>query len=160
MEALTNVFSRSKFRNICTWHFWSVVRKYSYTRQRGARKSTISHFLHCIICLVLRLFFLLSGRTCNCITASLKWFCTRTWTCTVYLATNISMSYPSNTGRGSSIGSEFAWHASGPEFDPHIRHILSCKLGHENISTAILPLPLVQEEQLSVTGERMCTKYW
>ena len=28
-------------------------------------------------------------------------------------------------GRGSSIGSEFAWHASGPEFDPHVRHILS-----------------------------------
>ena len=32
--------------------------------------------------------------------------------------------------------------------------------GHENISTAILSLPLIQEEQLSVTGERMCTKYW
>ena len=57
-------------------------------------------------------------------------------------------------------GSESAWHASGPEFDPHVRHILSWRLGHENISTAILPLPLVQEEQLSVTGERMCTKYW
>ena len=40
-------------------------------------------------------------------------------------------------GRGSSIRSEFAWHASGPEFDPHIRHILSWRLGHENISTAI-----------------------
>ena len=65
----------------------------------------------------------------------------------------------STTGRGSSIGSEFAWHASGPEFDPHVRHILSWRLGHENISTAILPLPLIQEEQLSVTGERMCTKY-
>ena len=36
-------------------------------------------------------------------------------------------------------------------------HILSC---YENISTAILPLPLIQEEQLSVTGERMCTKDW
>ena len=64
------------------------------------------------------------------------------------------------TGRGSSIGSEFAWHASGPKFDPHVRHILSWRLGHENISTAILPLSLIQEEQLSVTGERMCTKYW
>ena len=29
------------------------------------------------------------------------------------------------SGRGSSIGSEFAWHTSGPEFDPHVRHILS-----------------------------------
>ena len=66
----------------------------------------------------------------------------------------------STTGRGSSIGSEFAWHASGPEFDHHVRHILSWRLGHENISMAILPLPLIQEEQLSVTGERMCTKYW
>ena len=64
------------------------------------------------------------------------------------------------TRRGSSIGSEFAWHASSPEFDPHVRHILSWRLGHENISTAILPLLLIQEEQLSVTGESMCTKYW
>ena len=63
-------------------------------------------------------------------------------------------------GRGSSIGSVSAWHASGPEFDPHVRHILSWRLGHEKISTAILPLSLIQEEQLSVTGERMCTKYW
>ena len=37
----------------------------------------------------------------------------------------------SPTGRGSSIGSEFAWHASGPEFDTHVRHILSWRLGHE-----------------------------
>ena len=70
------------------------------------------------------------------------------------------MAHLDGTGRGSSIGSEFAWHASGPEFDPHVRHMLSWRLGRENISTAILPLPLIQEEQLSVTGERMCTKYW
>ena len=63
-------------------------------------------------------------------------------------------------GCGSSIGSVFAWHASSPEFDPQVRHILSWRLGHENISTAVFPLPLIQEEQLSVTGERMCTKYW
>ena len=68
---------------------------------------------------------------------------------------NVFLSH--STGRGSSIGSEFAWHASGPEFDPHVRHILSWRLGHENISTAILPLPMIQEEQLSVTCERMCT---
>ena len=49
-------------------------------------------------------------------------------------------------GRGSSIGSSFAWHVSGPEIDPHFRHILSWRLGHEIISTAILPLPLIQEE--------------
>ena len=59
----------------------------------------------------------------------------------------------------SSIGSVSAWQASGPEFDPYVRHILSWRLGHENISTVILLLPLIQEVQFSVTGERMCT-YW
>ena len=34
-------------------------------------------------------------------------------------------------GRGTSSGSVFAWHASGPEFDPHVRHFLSWRLGHE-----------------------------
>ena len=32
--------------------------------------------------------------------------------------------------------------------------------GHEKNSTNIVSLPLIQEGQLSVTGERMCTKYW
>ena len=50
----------------------------------------------------------------------------------------------------SSIGSAFSWLASGLKFDPYVRHILSWRLGHKNI----LPLPLIQEEQLSVTGER------
>ena len=27
-------------------------------------------------------------------------------------------------------------------------------------STTIVSLPLIQEGQLSITGERMCTKYW
>ena len=63
-------------------------------------------------------------------------------------------------GGGSLIESVPTWHAGGQEFDPHVRHILSWRLGHEKISTAILPLPLIQGEQLSVTGERMCTKYW
>ena len=34
------------------------------------------------------------------------------------------------------------------------------KIGHEIISMAILSFPLIQEGQLSVTGENMCTKYW
>ena len=61
-----------------------------------------------------------------------------------------------SSGCGSSIGSVSAWHASGPEFDPHVRHILSWRLAHEKISTAILPLPLIQEEQLSVTESEAC----
>ena len=43
---------------------------------------------------------------------------------------------------------------------PRSGHILSVRFGHENISTAILTLPLIQEGQLSVTGKRMGTKYW
>ena len=71
----------------------------------------------------------------------------------------ISIDLPVVTVHGSSIGSVSAWHASGPEFDPHVRHILLWRFGNGKISMAILPLPLIQEEQLSVTGERMCTKY-
>ena len=31
------------------------------------------------------------------------------------------------------------------------------RFGHENISMAILPLPLIKEEHWSVNGEKMCT---
>ena len=51
-------------------------------------------------------------------------------------------------------------HLKALDFDPNVRHIRSWRFGHENISMAILPLSLIQEEQLSVTGERLCTKYW
>ena len=30
----------------------------------------------------------------------------------------------------------------------------------ENTSTAVLSLLLIEEEQLSVDGEKMCAKYW
>ena len=36
----------------------------------------------------------------------------------------------------------------------------SWRYGHVRISTAILSIPLIQEVQLSVNGERMWTKYW
>ena len=36
----------------------------------------------------------------------------------------------------------------------------SWRFGHEKNSSAILSLPLIQEGQLSVIGERMCIKYW
>ena len=44
---------------------------------------------------------------------------------------------------------------------PHVReNTLSLRFGHGKISTTILSLPLIQEGQLSVTGEKMGTKYW
>ena len=48
-------------------------------------------------------------------------------------------------------------YAGSRGFDPHV---LSLRFGHEKISTTILSCPLIQEGQLSVTGERMGTKYW
>ena len=56
-------------------------------------------------------------------------------------------------GRDSSVECEPTWYADG-------RGFAFVEIGHEIISTAILCLPLIQEGQLSVTGERMCTKYW
>ena len=68
--------------------------------------------------------------------------------------------FHSVAGRDSSIGSVSAWHANNPKFSPHVRYILSWRLGYEKISMAFLPLPLIQEEQLSVNGEKMCTTCW
>ena len=54
-----------------------------------------------------------------------------------------------------------AWYVDGRRFYPYVlQNILWLRFGHENVSTTILSLPLIQEGQLSVTGERMCTKYW
>ena len=38
--------------------------------------------------------------------------------------------------------------------------LLKIKALLEKFSTVILTLLLIQQEQLSVAGERMCTKYW
>ena len=53
-----------------------------------------------------------------------------------------------------------AWYADGRGFDPHVRQHSFVEFCHKIISTANLSLPLIQEGQLSVTGEGMCTKYW
>ena len=61
--------------------------------------------------------------------------------------------------RGSSVGCASAWYVDGSGFDPHVRQYSFVDIGNKIISTAILTLPLIQEGHLSVTGERMCTKY-
>ena len=91
-----------------------------------------------------------------------KWHLTIPWarSCQYQCVCKISSQY-SSTGRRSSIGCASAWYADGHGFDPHVRqNILSLRFHHEKISTTILSLPLIQEGQLSVTGERMGTKYW
>ena len=50
------------------------------------------------------------------------------------------------------------WRPGGCGFNPHrgLQHSF-VEIGHEIFSTVILSLPLIQEGQLSVSGERMCT---
>ena len=63
-------------------------------------------------------------------------------------------------GCGSSVRYASAWYGDGRRFDPHVRQHSFVEIGHEIISSAILSLLLIHEGQLSVTGERLCTKYW
>ena len=62
--------------------------------------------------------------------------------------------------RGSLIECASAWYADGRGFVPHVQQHSFVEFGHEIISMAMLSLPLIQEEQLSVTGERMRSLYW
>ena len=50
------------------------------------------------------------------------------------------------------------WRPGGRRFNPHRgRQHSFVEIDHEIFSTVILSLPLIQEGQLSVSGERMCT---
>ena len=50
------------------------------------------------------------------------------------------------------------WRPGGRGFTPRRgRQHSFVEIDHETFSTVILSLPLIQEEQLSVSGERMCT---
>ena len=51
------------------------------------------------------------------------------------------------------------WRPRGRGFNPRGgRQHSFVEIDHEIFSTVILSLPLIQEGQLSVSGERMCTK--
>ena len=57
----------------------------------------------------------------------------------------------------AQLGASLTANQDASWFEPWSGHILPLRFGHERISTTILTLPLVQEGQLSVTGERMDT---
>ena len=64
----------------------------------------------------------------------------------------------SSTGLGGSVGCASNWRSGGRGFDPRRgRQHSFVEIDHEIFSTVILSLPLIQEGQLSVSGERMCT---
>ena len=61
---------------------------------------------------------------------------------------------------GSDVPREIAWYADVRGFDPAIRQHSFMGIGQEIISRVILPLLLFRIGQLSVTGQKMYTKYW
>ena len=59
---------------------------------------------------------------------------------------------------GGSVNCRPNWRPGGRGFDPRRGQQHSfMEIDHEIFSTVILTLPLIQEGQLSVSGERMCT---
>ena len=56
-------------------------------------------------------------------------------------------------GGYSSVGSNVARESRGTAINTRVRYIFSRRFGHEIISTAILPLSLIQKQLLSVNGE-------
>ena len=61
-------------------------------------------------------------------------------------------------GLGGAVGCASDWRPGGRGFDPRRgRQHSFVETDHEIFSTVILSLPLIQEGQLSVSGERMCT---
>ena len=69
--------------------------------------------------------------------------------------------YPIGTGWPASVTQLDApsdWRPGGRGFNPRRgRQHSFVEIDHEIFSTVILSLPLIQEGQLSVSGERMCT---
>ena len=61
---------------------------------------------------------------------------------------------------GPDVPREIAWYADVRGFDPAVRQHSLLGIGHEIIYRAILPLLLLRVGQLSVTGQKMYTKYW
>ena len=58
----------------------------------------------------------------------------------------------------AQLDASYDWRPGGRGFNPRRgRQHSFVEIDHEIFSTVILSLPLIQEGQLSVSGERMCT---
>ena len=63
-------------------------------------------------------------------------------------------------GLGGPVGCASDRESGGCGFDPYrVGNIISWRFDHEIFSTVILSIPLIQEGQLSVSGEE-CAQYW
>ena len=70
----------------------------------------------------------------------------------------IILNFLLTAGLGGAVGCASDWRPGGRGFDPRRgRQHSFVEIDHEIFSTVILSLPLIQEGQLSVSGERMCT---
>ena len=68
---------------------------------------------------------------------------------------NIDVTLPASVAQ---LDAPSDWRPGGRGFNPRRgRQHSFIEIDHEIFSTVILSLPLIQEEQLSVSGERMCT---
>ena len=113
------------------------------------------------------LFFLLAGEAEDIDNSSIvcPWFCRHTF-CLGYNAltlrnifmkchTNSKLDEPASVAQ---LDAPSDWRSGGHGFNPRRGQQHSfVEIDHEIFSTVILSLPLIQEGQLSVSGERMCT---
>ena len=68
---------------------------------------------------------------------------------------HLSLSMPASVAQ---LDAPSDWRPGGRGFNPRRgRQHSFVEIDHEIFSTVILSLPLIQEGQLSVSGERMCT---
>ena len=68
---------------------------------------------------------------------------------------NMSLSMPASMAQ---LDAPSDWRPGGRGFNPRRgRQHSFAEIDHEIFSTVVLSLPLIQEGQLSVSGERMCT---
>ena len=74
------------------------------------------------------------------------------------LVTYLASNSHEMAGLGGSVGCASNWRPGGHGFKPRRgRQHSFMEIDHEIFSTVVLSLPLIQEGQLSVSGERMCT---
>ena len=76
----------------------------------------------------------------------------------IYIKVSILINYNAMPASVAQLDAPSDWRPGGRWFDPRRgwQHSF-VEIDHEIFSTVILSLPLIQEGQLSVSGERMCT---
>ena len=72
----------------------------------------------------------------------------------IYISKFLQLHLPASVAQ---LDAPSDWRPGGRGFNPRRGQQHFVEIDHEIFSTVILSLPLIQEGQLSVSGERMCT---